>query len=123
MIEENLGIPIKQIAAIKPKMYKFELLEAIEGKTEKGTAKGIKKNVAKKIMLESYKKVLTDKATCDLTKEDITNMKQQTTFNLIRSVDHNLQSITINKTSLCSYESKRYYLDSINSRHFQNNQV
>ena len=74
-------------------------------------------------MLESYKKVLTDKATCDLTKEDITNMKQQTTFNLIRSVDHNLQSITINKTSLCSYESKRYYLDSINSRHFQNNQV
>ena len=116
--EENLGIPIKEIAAPKPKMYKFRLLEEIEGKIEKGTAKGIKSNVAKKLEMEQYKKVLTNKLTKDLNEIDLRNMKQEASFNLIRSTNHNLESINIIKTSLCSYENKRFYFDSINSNAF-----
>ena len=67
---------------------------------------------------EQYKKVLTNKLTCDLNETDLKNMKQEATFNLIRSTNHNLESINVVKTSLCSYENKRYYLDSINSRAF-----
>jgi uncharacterized membrane protein len=84
-------------------MYKFSILD---GKV-KGTMKGIKRNVAEDIKLEDYKNCIFS---------DDKNLNKTTcNFNLIKSSNHILKSINITKTSLSSYDDKRYYLDNINS--------
>jgi len=100
---ETNGIPITEFVGIRSKMYRF----TVDDGKEKGTAKGIKKTVAKKIDIEQYKKCLFSK--------DKNDMKTTVKFNLIRSNNHILKSVEISKTGLSCYDDKRYYLDTVNS--------
>ena len=67
---------------------------------EKKTAKGIKKSVIKHhTKHEQYKQCLSDKT------------MHIYTINQIRSYDHQLYNITINKLGLSLFDDKRYILD------------
>ena len=62
-------------------------------------AKGIKKMAVKGLEKNAYKKTLTEKK------------QMLSSFNSIRSYNHNLHSIEINKIGLSCYDDKRYILD------------
>ena len=101
---------MNEFIGIRSKMYKF----SCENGKSKGTAKGIKKQVAEKIEMNDYRNCLYNNE-----KNNYKTVK----FNLIRQNLHNLKSIKIEKTGLSAYDDKRYYLDSISSRahgHFLN---
>ena len=64
-------------------------------------AKGIPKQIFKKeLNFESYKRTLED-AECK---------KQYVQFNCLRSMNHQIDSLTCNKAGLSNYDNKRYYL-------------
>ena len=73
-----------------------------EGKT-KATAKGIKRNQIKKLKMDEFKRVLFGE-----TKNDL---KHSVSFNLIRSSNHQLNSIRVSKTGLSAIDDKRWVLD------------
>jgi len=100
---ETNGKIMNEFVGIRSKMYKFSVLD---GKT-KGTMKGIKRNIAEDIKLNDYKDCIFS--------DDIKMNKTSCNFNLIKSTNHILKSININKIALSSYDNKRYYLDNINS--------
>ena len=113
---------MNEFIGIRSKMYKFscegiinpEEKDILKQKSQKGTAKGIKKQIAEKIEMDDYRNCLYNNEK---------NKYKTVKFNLIRQNLHNLKSIKIEKTGLSSYDDKRYYLDSVNSRshgHFLN---
>ncbi|CAG2214067.1 unnamed protein product [Mytilus edulis] len=90
MKDETHGIPIQEFVGLKSKMYSL-IYEENETLCEKKTAKGIKKSVIKHdTRHEHYKQCL---------------------FTQIRSYDHTLYNISINKLGLSPYDDKRYLLD------------
>jgi hypothetical protein len=91
---------IKEFVGIRAKMYSYRTDdEHVEKK-----ANGIKKSVVEReIKFDDYKRSLFGTS-----KED---MQQTTSFNTIRSYQHELFSITQNKIGLCSFDDKRYILD------------
>jgi len=96
--DEMDGVPIVEFVGLRAKMYS-NLID--NGKVKK-TAKGVKKAFMKKnIKHDNYKAAIFDKS----------QMRQTATFNLIRSRNHNLQSITVEKVGLCCFDDKRYILD------------
>jgi len=99
MKDETHGIPIEEFIGLRPKMYSLKYSE--NGNViEKKTAKGISKIVTKRdIRHEHYKNCLNDR------KLTVNKMKQ------IRSENHQLYSIEINKISLSPYDDKRYILE------------
>ena len=91
---------IKEFVGLRAKMYSFKTDD--EHVTKK--ANGIKKSVVEReIKFNDYRKSLFG-----TTKE---KMQQTTSFNTIRSYQHELYSITQNKIGLCSFDDKRYILD------------
>ncbi len=87
-------------------MYAFKY--SIDNKIkEKKTCKGVKKYVVNKdINFQNYKDALFKEG-----KE-----QQFSSMNCIRSKNHNIMSIKINKVGICCYDNKRYILnDNINS--------
>ena len=107
MKDETHGIAIQEFVGLKSKMY--TLIYEEEGcLKEKKTAKGIKKSVIKHhTKHEHYKQCLSDKTI------------HMSTMNQIRSYDHQLYNITINKLGLSPFDDKRYILDDgINSLHY-----
>ncbi len=97
---ETKGSAITEFVGLKSKMYSF----TSEMKSAK-KAKGVKTNVIKNdITHEDYKNCLFNDTDVKLNK-----------MNTIRSYNHELYSIKMNKISLSSYDDKRYYHDNINS--------
>ena len=94
MKDESFGTPLREFVGLRPKMY--SMISESEGKK---TAKGIAKYVVKRfIKHEHYKDCLLNREI------KITRM------NSIRSYDHQLYSITLNKIGLSPYDDKRFIL-------------
>ena len=90
--DEVGGKQITHFIGLRPKLYTFKVEE--KGETRK--AKGVKKNVIKKsLSFEDYKK-------CLYTEDEL--MKE---MNIIRSQNHNIYSMTINKVALSANDDKR----------------
>ena len=101
--DEADGKVITKFCALKPKMYAMTI-EETEGVKEKLTAKGCpKKSVKEHMEFKSYVDTLTAETTT------------QISFNCIRSKNHEIYTLGINKRGLSPFENKRYYLDNINS--------
>ena len=95
MKDECGGKPIDSFAGLRSKMYSLSY-----NWVEKKTAKGVKKAVIdKRLRHQLYEKALFDH--CAMTHS----------MNMIRSYNHQLYSVTINKTTLSPYDDKRYVLD------------
>ena len=91
--DEASGIPIIEFIGLRSKMYSYLKDNQNVGKT----AKGIKKNIIKKVIThENYKETLFGN------KQIYHNMKT------IRSKNHELGSYKINKISLSCFDDKRY---------------
>ena len=89
--DEAPGKQITDFVGLRPKLYSFK----VEGKGETRKAKGVKKNVIKKsLSFEDYKK-------CLFSKEEV--MKEMN----IRSKNHDIYSMTVNKLALSSNDDKR----------------
>ena len=72
-----------------------------EGKESK-KCKGVKKSVIKKsIMHKDYKNCL------------FTQTKQLRKMNIIRSYDHEVYTVEVNKVTLCSNDDKRHILEDL----------
>ena len=83
---------ITHFVGLRPKLYSFK----VENEGEILKAKGVKKNVIKKsLTFEDYKK-------CLFSEEDL--MKE---MNVIRSENHNICSMTVNKVALSANDDKR----------------
>ena len=77
-------------------------------KTEKKTAKGIKKYAIKqKINHADFKDCLFS--------QDPAKQRQNINMNMIRSVGQTVKTITVNKVGLCAYDDKSYYIDALTS--------
>ena len=90
--DETAGKQITHFVGLRPKLYTFK----VEDKGETRKAKGVKKNVIKKsLSFEDYKKCLFSEAKI---------MKE---MNIIRSQDHDIYSMTVNKVALSANDNKR----------------
>ena len=100
--DEASGKQITHFVGLRPKLYSFK----IEDEKETLKAKGVKKNVIKNTLLfEDYKECLFSE------KEVMRNM------NIIRSHNHDIYSITVNKIALSSNDDKRMICeDKINTK-------
>ena len=97
--DETSFDPIKEFVGLKAKMYSFITSDNVEKKV----AKGIKTYVIKKgLNFDGYKKTLFG--------ED-GSYYSRNTMNTIRSKNHQLSTIKINKIGLCAFDDKRYILD------------
>jgi hypothetical protein len=107
--DETNSVPIREFVGLRSKMYSFKLYDNEKQKMiESKKAKGIKKNVVKReIAFDDYYRSLMGE-----TKE---NIQQMTSFNCIRSIKHEVYSLTINKIGLCAHDDKRYLIDNINT--------
>ena len=101
--DEAAGKPITDLVALNSKMYSYKI-EIVDGQgsakvENKKTAKGVKKNVIKRDLDHSdYLNVL------------INNSIMRHKMRSIRSDHHQVSSYEINKTSLSSFDDKRYIL-------------
>ena len=93
--DETCGVPIEEFIGLRSKMYSIELYDGKEEKTAKGVLKHIIENNLKH---DEYKKVL------DIVSRMTHIMK------MIRSYDHVLNTIEVNKITLSAYDDKRYIL-------------
>ena len=91
--DEAAGSQITHFVGLRPKLYSYKIEE--QGETRK--AKGVKKNVNKKsLAFEDYKK-------CLFTEEEV--MKE---MNILRSQNHEIFSMTVNKVALSANDDKRW---------------
>ena len=99
MKDETHGIPVQEFIGLKSKMYSLVYQED-EKLIEKKTAKGIKKSVIKQhTRHQHYKDCLFDRTI------------HMSAMTQIRSYDHQLFNITINKLGLSPFDDKRYILE------------
>ena len=90
--DEAAGKQITHFVGLRPKLYSFKL----EDKGETRKAKGVKKNVIKNALsFKDYKK-------CLFPEEEV--MKD---MNIIRSKNHDIYSMTVNKLALSANDDKR----------------
>ena len=90
--DEVGGKQITHFAGLRPKLYTFK----VENEGEILKAKGVKKNVIKKsLSFEDYKK-------CLFSEEKIMKV-----MNIIRSQNHDIYSMTVNKVALSANDDKR----------------
>lgn len=95
--DEVNGKIISEFIGLKPKMYAMRVDEGGEEKKAKGIPKQI---VKRELNFDSYKRTL----------EDTECKKQYVQFNCLRSMNHQIYSLTCNKAGLSNYDNKRYYL-------------
>ena len=94
--DESAGIPVTEFIGLRSKMYSYIKDNMNGGKT----AKGIKKNIIKKVLKhEDYKNVLFN------------NEQLHHKMKTIRSEKHQLGSFELNKISLSCFDDKRYIHD------------
>ena len=87
-----------QFVGLRPKMYSL-LVPEIDLKKVKMTAKGVKKSYVKQNL--KHNDYLETLETGDFTTAE---------FNIIRSVNHVVQTARINKKCLAAFDDKRYVL-------------
>ena len=93
--DEAAGKIITEFVGLRAKLYSFK----IEDKEEKKKCKGVKKQVVKDFIThEDYK-------TCLLTGKEI--LRKQ---NILRSYDHEVYTVEVNKIALSAEDDKRYIL-------------
>ena len=99
--DEANGKIIEEFIGLRPKSYSY----LIEGdKAEHKRSKGFKKNMIEKVILhEDFRKALFGK-----TEKEII---QKVNFNIIKSKNHVLNSVTVNKIGLSCFDNKRYVCD------------
>ena len=86
------GKQITHFVGLRPKLYSYK----VEDNSETRKAKGVKKNVIKNALsFEDYKK-------CLFSEEEV--MKD---MNIIRSKNHDIFSMTVNKSALSANDDKR----------------
>ena len=91
--DETCGIPIVEFIGLRSKMCSIKL----DDQSEKKTAKGIVRNVIKKeLKHKNYKDIL------------LTGGRMNSNMKMIRSIDHNIFTLNVNKVSLSAYDDKRY---------------
>ena len=95
MKDEMNGVPISEFCGLRSKMYSI-----LYGGKEKKTAKGIAYYVTRKHLTHQMYKDTLFNTTMTLS-----------SMNTIRSINHQLQTQTITKISLCPFDNKRYVLD------------
>ena len=94
--DETQGIPICEFIGLRSKMYSIKL----DDDSEKKTAKGIVRNVIKKhLKHKQYKNILE------------TGDRMNSSMKMIRSFDHNIYTVNVNKVSLSAYDDKRFIRD------------
>ena len=94
-MEEGSNL-IREFVGLRSKMYSV----LFDNKKEMNKAKGVKKSEVKKNFKHlMYKNILFNKE------------RQSAKFNNIRSENHTLYTIEINKVGLSAYDNKRYILD------------
>ena len=97
--DETNGHPMREFVGLRAKMYSF-VLKKDGVDQEKKTAKGISKSVTQReIRHADYVHCLFIKA------------PQEHSMTQIRSVNHQLQTVKLTKTSLSPYDDKRYILE------------
>ena len=101
MKDETAGVPPEEFVGLKSKMYSLQCPKKQDAKDfSKKTGKGIKKStINRDIVHNHYRQCLL---------EESFTMAQ---MNQIRSYDHQLYTIQINKIGLSPYDDKRYVLD------------
>ena len=97
--DELCGTIMTEFVGLKSKMYSFMV-----DQKQKHRAKGVNRAARKHLNHELYKKCIQE-----------IHVEKGTQMNTFRSFKHQIFSLTLNKTSLTSYDDKRYMLDSINS--------
>ena len=111
--DETNGVPMTQFVGLKSKMYSFVTDDIKIEKRNKKRGKGIKTSVLKKeITHEDYLQCLIDDS-----------FTKSAKMNAIRSYDHKIYSITMDKMALNSYDDKRYYLNSYDSNSYGYNPI
>ena len=107
--DETSSVPIQEFVGLRSKMYAFRVLDKNKNKViDHKKLKGIKKNVIKKeITFDNYHTSLLGE-----TKDDI---QQRSSFNCIRSFNHELYSINVPKISITSNDDKRFQLNHIDT--------
>ena len=100
--DEVAGKQITHFVGLRPKLYSFK----VEDNSETGKAKGVKKNVIKNTLsFEDYKK-------CLFSEEEVMKC-----MNIIRSKNHDIYSMTVNKLALSPNDDKRLISqDKINTK-------
>ena len=99
MKDETNSKPIIEFVGLRPKMYSVLL----EKDKNKATAKGVKKSAMKNIKHKDYKRCIFSNA--------IEDQQQKVSFNLIRSENHIINTINVNKVGLSCLDTKRYVLN------------
>jgi hypothetical protein len=97
--DETNAKAIHEFVGLRAKMY--SILKDID--ESKATAKGIKKHKIRNMRHNDFRKAIFS--------DTVEDLQQPVSFNLIRSIQHKLQSYTIIKTGLCSLDDKRYVLE------------
>ena len=108
--DETKGLVITEFIGLRPKLYSFiiegdeKAFKDLELKPENKKAKGTKKGVIERVLThENYRDALGW-----ITKEDLI---QNVSFNIIKSKDHVIHSVSVNKISLSCMDNKRYVCD------------
>jgi hypothetical protein len=105
--DEAGGLQITRFCGLRPKMYAFDIEKKDRTET-KTRAKGVQKCVAKAFKMESYMMALFGKESHEV--------RQQVINRGIRSFNHKVCTVSINKIGLCALDNKRYVLaDNINT--------
>lgn len=94
MKDEMSGQIINEFIGLRSKMYSIK-----SGTDEKKTAKGIKKSAIRRLRHAKYKDALLNGT---VTLE---------TMRTIRSMNHELFTLEVNKVGLCAFDDKRYVLE------------
>jgi hypothetical protein len=97
--DELDGNVMSEFAALSPKMYSYKYNEKTEFR-----AKGVPKSIVKKTFgFDSYVATIFDEETIPVK------------FNTIQSKKHQLYTMEMSKTGLSPYESKRYWINNVES--------
>ena len=97
--DEVGGKQITHFVGLRPKLYSFKIENDVNEVKEEKKCKGIKKCVIKKdLVFKDYKKCLFSE------KEEMRSM------NIIRSKDHEIYSMKMNKVALSANDDKRLIL-------------
>ena len=95
MKDEYNSRPIKEFIGLRPKLY--SILDVDD--KEKKKAKGVAKRATAKILHQSYREALYEEKTSSATMQQI------------RSVNHEVYTLSLTKIALSPYDDKRYVLD------------
>ena len=107
--DETSSVPIREFVELRSKMYAFQVFESKKNKlVDSKKLKGVKKNVVKnEITFNHYMTSLLG--------EQKTDIQQKSTFNCIRSYNHEVYSVKVHKVSLCASDDRIYLVDHINT--------